>query len=167
MVLSRSLAARPSSARGGESCTSDHQAKRNVGESGLHPKPPLPSVNYPARGSPINIPISIGLSRVLVRNLEDSRDLATYRKANTGSSRIMELPVSLYSILAFGLPGGLPREDCLLVGSLGSAGSEGGWGLGWSPACLVGAAAGRGGLLAGARRRGFVRRRRPILAPRW
>ncbi len=131
LALLRSLAAHERCARNSESSANNHQTKRNVGESGLHPNPPLPSVDYPAKGSPINIPIFIGLSSVLARKLQKLGDLASYRKANTGSSPITELPVSQYSILwHVGCPGVLLREDIMLVDSLGSAGrGEGGWGL--------------------------------------
>ena len=127
LTLLRSLAAHERCARNSESSANNHQTKRNVGESGLHPNPPFPSVDYPVKGSPINIPIFVGLSSVLDRYLEELGDLASYGKANTGSSLIMELPVSLYSIpglwAAWGAAQGGPLT-CRLPGQR----SRWGWG---------------------------------------
>ena len=161
-VVAIGLVAEERCARNSESSANNHQTKRNVGESGLHPNPPFPSVDYPVRGRPINIPIFVGMSRVLGRTWEIWSLIV---KQTRGVHRLWNSPCLCIRFLACGCRGGCPGRTVDGVGSLDSAGSKG---IG----ALVGRrpgppAAGRGSLLAGPRRRGSVRRRRPVSAPRW
>ncbi len=139
------LVAEERCARNSESSANNHETKRNVGESGLHPNPPFPSVDYPVKGRPINIPIFVRMSRVLGRTWEIWSLIV---KQTRGVHRLWNSPCLCIRFLGCGCRGGCPGRTVDVVGSLDSAGSKGIGTLGCSPACLVGPpAAGRGSSL--------------------